>query len=72
MFPNPANDYVQVNWNGQQACDLYVYNHLGTAIKIISNVTPNSKIDVADLIPGLYILKTKNSNKVQTINLLVE
>ena len=59
ITPNPANDFLQVA--GLQAtAECMIVNILGKVMQSIS-VSPGEKIDVSQLPPGMYFLRTKTS-----------
>ena len=56
FYPNPVIDYIYLTNNITESFNVKIYNLVGELIKNI-NLTEN-KIDVSDLQPGCYILRT--------------
>ncbi len=55
LYPNPTSDYIYIDANGTN--NFSIYNATGVLVRqeIITN---NNKIDIRDLTPGLYYIKT--------------
>jgi PKD repeat protein len=67
VFPNPANDVLNVTFSGKDQTQLNaeIYNSLGVMVKSpgkIMTSSDNGKIIVSDLPDGIYILKLKNGS----------
>lgn len=62
LFPNPAAGYIQIS--GLKSNENYtVYNLSGIPV-CSGNINNNEKIDIKNFSPGLYFLKTENSNAI--------
>ena len=66
VFPNPANDYIDVNLKDYVGKDvtIYVYNHLGVVQRVhqvqnVSSTTPEH-LDINNLSGGQYLLRVES------------
>jgi hypothetical protein len=66
IFPNPANDYIQIKLNtpSQETTEVTIINALGKVVKTeyINSVNSNKQISTSDLSRGVYFVKLKNAN----------
>lgn len=53
VYPNPANDYIQVRMNADKG-EVYIYNTIGQLVYSNLNVVNNQSIDVTTLPTGNY------------------
>jgi hypothetical protein len=58
FYPNPVNDYVILDLNGDATETIAIYNNDGQLILTTSIV--NRSVDVSSLKPGIYFMKTQN------------
>ncbi len=65
IYPNPANDYVMIDFSVENNnCVVTMMDIEGRVIKQIKNVKGNQlKLDVSELVKGVYILNITNENK---------
>lgn len=59
LFPNPASDYISVDWLEGNPSEVYIYNTTGRLVlhKSLSiSKNPDLQINVKDLPRGIYIL----------------
>jgi hypothetical protein len=58
VYPNPATDFIQVNWSIRSATNLNIaiVNANGYQVATFSNLAPGTKIPVSQLSAGLYLL----------------
>ena len=64
--PNPVKNSLQLQVFNEQINNVQLVNQSGVIVKQWNNVT-SKNLDVADLVPGIYILKiTGKENKVYT------
>jgi hypothetical protein len=61
IYPNPAGEYVIVETEKASEFTLYTLN--GSAVKLVSFLAGNNRIDIAGLPRGMYIGTLKNANK---------
>jgi hypothetical protein len=67
VYPNPAKDVVFVNLTGLQ--DLLGLKGIllsadGKQVKTFPITSPTTQLDVADLQPGIYLLKITSENQI--------
>ncbi|HLP05237.1 MAG TPA: T9SS type A sorting domain-containing protein, partial [Paludibacter sp.] len=58
LYPNPATDYLAFGNENSNNMQVEIFNMYGVLVK--RETIANNKINVADLPPGSYVLKTKN------------
>ena len=63
FYPNPVNDFIYLTSNISESYTVDIFNLVGVLVKSI--YLKDNKIDVRDLKPGCYIIRTANhgSNK---------
>jgi len=61
LYPNPAKDYVELE-NLEIGNQIEIFNSVGQKVLDL-NYPTNGKIDISNLFPGVYFLKTKTNNK---------
>ncbi|MBN1185831.1 MAG: T9SS type A sorting domain-containing protein [Bacteroidales bacterium] len=59
IYPNPASDYiiVQTHDRASPQYTAYLYNITGTLLKTIEINSNGTKIDLSDIMPGIYIIR---------------
>ena len=77
IFPNPANQYVNVKLNNMSndVCKVEIVNSIGQLAKSInlgSDSEISNSISISDLSDGIYMVKTTLGNKVSSRKLIVE
>ena len=60
LYPNPAKDYVELE-NLENGNQIEIFNSVGQKVLDLSYPT-NGKINISNLFPGVYFLKTKTNN----------
>ena len=65
LYPNPANDFIVVS-STDDAVELFlIYNSLGQEVLRTKITSPQTRVDVSALQPGVYYLRKENS--VETV-----
>jgi len=63
IFPNPANDYIQINSDQRINCEAYVISDLTGRVVLAGRIlSDNTIISVTDLPPGMYFLTLPETN----------
>lgn len=71
MFPNPANDFIQIESKDVQISSVEMYNLLGK--KVISETSlVNDRLNISSLSKGVYLLKINADNKSLTRKVVVK
>jgi hypothetical protein len=68
MWPNPANNEVQITWNGTAADLIEVFDIAG---KHVASFNRTSRLDVSNWAPGSYMIRLRNENMVMERRLMV-
>lgn len=77
VYPNPANDYLHINFNGvdiEKVKEIKIVNTIGQVVFIDSQkIVDNQKIDVSGLSNGVYLLQLTNYNNniIQTKKIII-
>ncbi len=56
LFPNPATDYVEWQWQTSGKYEIYLYNTEGKEVFRDQTDQSSYRMGVSNLVPGLYIL----------------
>ena len=71
LYPNPANDWVQVDFNEPFSGSLQLVDKMGRIIQAQEVVnTLHTSFDITELSPGLYWLISKDANGIQIYKLI--
>ncbi len=60
VYPNPVADLLTIDWQGNDAQTLYLYDYLGRLQLTINKDTNKTVLDVNSLSSGVYFLSTSN------------
>lgn len=74
VFPNPATNSVTVSLqnSNENLKSTVIYDVLGKAVKIVSNISSNENIiDINDISKGVYLLEITTENNFKEIKKLV-
>jgi hypothetical protein len=72
IFPNPANDMININKNSNETLTLNIYNIMGSLIKTEVLKQNQQQINVSDLINGIYMVKIKSNELIGYQNLIIQ
>lgn len=64
LFPNPAQDYVDMKLNGSEATTICIVDVYGKLIKIQTLTDSNTRINLSDVSNGIYFIQIKNDNQL--------
>lgn len=69
LYPNPTDDVVNVVWDTPIKGNIHLYDLAGKAVKskTISENQTQYKIDVQDLLPGVYLIRIPELNLTQKL-----
>ncbi len=73
VYPNPANDFITVQFNTVTAASITLYNSLGQVVYARNTAKPfaNYKIDVSGIPQGMYFLQMKNRRETLQQKVLI-
>ena len=75
LYPNPANDFVNLEWNGTTPTSVQLMDISGKVIYSVSQAEllgTSTVIPTADLATGLYLVNVTTNEKVNTIKLSIK
>ncbi len=67
ISPNPVADYLYIKRSSNETINVRVYNLFGVLVKSI--ITDKNRLNVSDLSPGCYVLKTNRFESVKFVKL---
>ena len=71
IYPNPANDYIQINSNNIEISSVEMYSIVGK--RIISNQKlVNDRLDISSLTSGIYLLKVNSQERSLVKKIIVD
>lgn len=59
VYPNPAQDYVEINVPGNDRCTATLYNQLGQLVRTQDAISGAHRLDIKTLPAGIYLLKLR-------------
>jgi hypothetical protein len=62
VFPNPANDYLNIVLESGREAVATIYSSTAREVRREINIKGNTRIDVSDLLEGVYMLSCKYKN----------
>lgn len=63
VYPNPANNFVMIEFDDKEKADLIIYNALGEKI-VQTTFSESIKVNTENFAKGIYILEVRSENKV--------
>jgi uncharacterized repeat protein (TIGR03803 family) len=70
IYPNPSKDYITIIV--PEKATIEILNIQGLIIKTINNNDIKTKIDIRNLVSGVYILRAKTNNEIVTKSFIKE
>jgi len=72
-FPNPASNYITINYNISENSTLNIYDSYGKLVLVqtLNYAKQSEKIDISSLVPGTYFYHIKDSNGISKAEKLV-
>ncbi len=71
IFPNPANDYIQIDANDVKISSVAMYSMIGKEVISEKNLV-NSRLNISNLTSGIYLLKVNADNRSLIKKIIVE
>ena len=72
LFPNPATNSFQVEWKNKSNFRLEIYNVAGALVYSKQVAADNKLVNVSDLNPGVYMVKTISGTTIKQERLVIE
>jgi hypothetical protein len=73
LFPNPANDRLNVAIDGMQAnADIKVYNAMGKLVMRQMAVKANNELIISKLPAGIYMINVNDGTTVKSLKFVKE
>lgn len=66
LYPNPAHDQINVNFNAKDKFTVEIFNVLGCKVRSFTQDANTLSIDISDLDKGLYFIRIREKNNVLT------
>ena len=64
LYPNPAKEYITLDWNSIHSASIIIYNSLGEIVKVFPKLNKDEEIDISTLPNGLYTIRIECAEKV--------
>jgi uncharacterized repeat protein (TIGR01451 family) len=68
IYPNPASQFVQLEWNStftSSSIDIYILDITGRVIQILDNISENNlSLNTSHLLKGMYFISLVQNNKI--------
>jgi len=62
LYPNPASDFICLDFSSQDRISLEIYNNFGQKIWSKENIFQLEKIDLSLFAPGVYLINIRSSH----------
>lgn len=72
VYPNPVDDFLYIEFVGEQDATLAIYNILGEQIGPVTRIANYEQIHINHLSPGIYFLRLKLDGAVYSKKIIVE
>jgi len=74
MYPNPANDVINLQWNEDTKTSLRLFNNQGQLIYFAKDVPLKSthQINTQNFASGIYFLKMNNEKGATTKKIILQ
>jgi subtilisin family serine protease len=72
FYPNPAQDQINIQFNGVPNTQLHIQSITGKTIRILNLNRSNSTVDISDLPSGIYLLSLIYNNTAFSKKLIVK
>jgi len=68
VFPNPASDYLAIEWEAVGMMDFYIYDIYGRKMQTIHATGGRKHVDISKLNPGMYFI---NSGETESVSFII-
>lgn len=68
VFPNPASDYLVIEWEAVGMMDFYLFDIYGRKLQTIHAIGGRKHLDVSKLNPGMYFI---NSGETESVSFII-
>ena len=72
VYPNPANNQVNIKGDLTSETSLQIINSIGTLVKEVNELTISSQIDISSLRSGIYFVNFISNGTVSTEKLIIQ
>lgn len=72
LYPNPANDELNLKWYSRNNISITIYNSAGQELSTTHLSNQNESIDISELMNGIYFLRFIDGNRIGMKKLVVE
>ncbi|WP_124980799.1 PQQ-dependent sugar dehydrogenase [Nonlabens xiamenensis] len=69
LYPNPAENLLRVELQGEESYDLSIYDILGKQVYQTKDISRRFQLDVSDWSGGIYLVQVSNGQASQTLKL---
>ena len=63
VYPNPANEFLEIRYLNDEPCDVVITNYLGQVVQSNRIQKQNTKLNISNLNAGLYIITITQDSK---------
>jgi endoglucanase len=70
IFPNPANNRINVKLEFNSDCSAKIYDLTGRAVMNLNKIKNNAEIDISGLVPGMYFIGLEGIYKKEVYNFI--
>jgi len=70
-YPNPAQEFITLEWNAEGPCSVEIYNALGSLVYMETNAVQQSTIDTRSFAKGVYLIQLHVGDRNQFKKLIV-
>ncbi|MBL7902001.1 MAG: T9SS type A sorting domain-containing protein [Bacteroidia bacterium] len=71
VFPNPAQEFITLEWNAEDNCSIAIYDALGSSVYNETGALHKSTIDIRSFAKGVYLIQLYSGKMHQFKKLIV-
>ena len=72
VYPNPAQDKINVNLSNDEQAIATLYNIVGQQVNTYNLEGANNVLDLSGVASGIYMLKIQQGDKTNTVKVTVK